>query len=217
MEKGQISKEVSVVIYTPQLCSISWGTDGIIQTCCPRINGAFWDAFGKSCVLCDGFQMYKELPVIIYYSRSSEGFHRCKTSCHTSLKAFVHWPQSICLSWRCCITMTFPTLLKAFLCLWHSLSCHCRHVSTVDLIYSFNCSVPTELQSLLQRLGSQELGFCRAKFHVSLLKPSSRNYMSRPRWTLTCPPVPHVKALLQHRLPLASWVVKLIAERAAWA
>lgn len=42
----------------------------------PLQNGVYWDAFGKSCILYDGFQMYIELPVIIYYSRSNGCFHR---------------------------------------------------------------------------------------------------------------------------------------------
>lgn len=78
-------------------------------------NGVYWDAFGKSCILCDGFQMYKELPVIFCYSRSSGGFYRCKISCHIFLKT-CSLGHSPCICQRCCITMTFPALVKILLC-----------------------------------------------------------------------------------------------------
>ena len=88
-ERADRQRSVSDCIHSTTLFRClghRWNNSNLL----PMQNGVYLDAFGKSCILCDGFQMYKEFPVIIYYSRSSGGFHRYKISCHTFLKTFVH-------------------------------------------------------------------------------------------------------------------------------
>lgn len=177
-------QKVSVAVYTPQLFHFlghRWNNSNLL----PMQNGVYLDAFGRSRILCDGFQMYKELPVIIYYSRSSEGFHRCKIPIHTFLKTFVHlatvhlfviemlYHHDIpCLSQNLSVFMAQP-VLSLQRCV-HFIS-HLQSSSIAAFLLSW--------EVYFRDLGAwkRELGFCRVKLHIILLKLSSTNCTSRPR------------------------------------
>lgn len=139
--RGQTS-EVSLMVYTAQLCFVSWVTDGIIVAHAKwGLLGCFWQELRSLWWFPD-----------VYRASSHNLLFKVKwvlpqiwDHVILFLKLLFTWLQSIYLSQRCCITMTFPGLVRIRLYLWHSLSRYCSYLLYVSFTKQFNCSVSTEL------------------------------------------------------------------------